>query len=104
MSKRLLDYDAVAKTAQYIHTDAAGQSVIESIQDVEDLIDFNAEAAKVHDPKKDMWFVGSIPLQICQRWAQESSTKVFSKEWVKVAKSKVQERDYRKFNVNNIKL
>lgn len=105
MGKRLLDYDSGTKTTQYFHTDySTGESVIESVQDVEDIIDFNAEMAEAHDPKKDMWFIGSIPLQICQQWAQETNTKVFSKAWMKEAKRKIQERDFRKFNPNNIKL
>lgn len=104
MTKRFLDYDEVTKTTQYIHVEPDGNAVIESIQDAQDILDFNEAAAKLLDKKKDMWFVGSIPLQMCQQWANEYKVKVFSKEWMVIAKQKVQDPDYRKLNPNNIKL
>lgn len=104
MSKRFLEHDSLTKTTQYLHIDVDGKAVIESIQDAQGILEFNQEAAKLHDKKKDMWFIGSIPLQMCQKWAQEHRVKVFSKEWMTIAKQKVQDPDYRKLNPNNIKL
>jgi len=102
--KRLLDYDPLTKTTQYLHIDQVGKAVIESIQDTTDILEFNQKAAALLDRKKDMWFVGSIPIQTCQKWAKESNTRVYSKEWMVVAKRRIQEREYRKLNPNNIKL
>lgn len=104
MSRRLLDVDPLTKTTQFLHVDVDGTAVIESIQDAQDIIEFNEKASRLHDKKNEMWFIGSIPIQLCQKWAVESGTKVFSKEWVQVAKQKVQHPDYRKLNPNNIKL
>lgn len=102
--KRLLDYDFATKTTQYLHVDQDGKAVIESIQDTTDVLEFNQRAAELLDKKRDMWFIGSIPIQTCQKWAKESGTKVYSKQWMAVAKRRIQEREYRKLNPNNIKL
>lgn len=104
MGKRLLDYDPLTKTTQYLHSSSDGDYVIESIQDAEGILEFNEKAAGKFDKRRNMWFVGSIPVQICQQWAQEAGVKVFSKEWAKIAKQKVQLPEYRKLNPNNIKL
>ena len=104
MSKRILDYDPDTKTTEYMHLDGTGQAVIESIQDVEDNFNFNQAMAEKHNPKKDMWFVSNIPSSLCLKWSQECGAKPFTKEWQAYAIEKVQERDFRKLNPNNIKL
>lgn len=104
MGKRLLDYDPLTKTRQYLHSSSDGEYVIESVQDAEDVLEFNHRAANVLDKKQDWWFIGSIPIQLCQQWAQEAGVKVYSKEWMVTAKKKVQLPEFRKLNPNNIKL
>lgn len=102
--KRILDANPEAKIMQYMHIDVDGKAVIESIQDATDMLEFNQRAAELLDKGKDMWFIGRIPLVKCQEWAQEAGVKVFSKEWMLIARRKVQERDNRKLNPNNIRL
>lgn len=104
MQKRFFDYDPYTHTTQFLHIDTDGTAVLESIQDVDDILDFNQRAANLLDKKKEMWFLGTIPLQLCQKWAEESGTRVFSREWMQVAKLNVQKPEYRKLNPNNIKL
>jgi len=103
MSRRLLEYDAQTKKTDYIHTDTDGNSVIESVQDAEDIVKFNALAGDYLDKSKDWWFVGSVPLVLCQEWATESGTNVFTKPWQEYAKKKMQSAEFQKLNPNRIK-
>ena len=102
--KRLLDYDSETGITEWIHLDGTGKAVIESIQDCEPVLDYNAEMAELHDPKADYWRVGSIPLSICMEWAKESKTKPFTHEWQDYAKKKLNDRDYAKLNPNRIRI
>ena len=102
--KRLLDYDPDTKTTEYIHLDGTGQAVIESIQDVESSIEFNALMADRHDPKDERWFVSNIPNALCLKGSQECGAKPFTKEWIEYAKKKVMDRDFSKLNPNRIRL
>ena len=100
--RRFLDRDQFGRET-YLHTDADGSAVIESVEDAEDIVEWNAHASQYLDKKKDMWFVGTLPLTICQQWAVDSNTKVFTKPWQKYAKAQLQKSEYRKLNPNNIK-
>jgi hypothetical protein len=102
--KVLLDYDPETKTTEYMHLDGTGQAVIESIQDVESSLEFNAVMADRHDPKGERWFVSNIPNSLCLKWSQECGAKPFTKEWTEYVKKKVMDRDYAKLNPNRIRL
>ena len=102
-TKRLLDYDPETGTKSYLHSDAEGY-VIQSIQDAEPIVEHNARMAEGLDKKKDWWFVGSIPLTLCYKWAQESNTKPFTRKWQEYAKKQMNHPDYRKLNPNKIKV
>lgn len=89
----------------YFHgVDDNGMAIIETVQDAEDIVNYNAEAAKVFDKKDDWWFIGSIPLAICQQWATESGTKVFTKSWQEYARTQLNMPEYGKLNPNKVKL
>lgn len=103
MKKLPFDYDHWSKTQQFLHVDTDGTAVLESIQDVEDIFEFNKRRADLLDKKKEMWFIGTIPNSVCLQWAQESGTKIYSKEWMQVAKRNVQLPENRKMNPNRIK-
>jgi len=103
MKKLPFDYDPWSNTQQFLHVDIDGTAVLESIQDVEDIFEYNAEKAKLLDKKKDMWFIGTIPNSICLQWAQESGTRIYSKEWVEVVKHRLQLPENQKMNPNRIK-
>lgn len=102
--KKVLDYDAETKTVEYIHLDGTGEAVIESIQDCEEIIEYNQQMAGLHDPKQEFWRVGTIPMSICLQWSQECGAKPFTKEWQEYAQKRVQDRDYAKLNPNRIKM
>lgn len=104
MAGRLLDYDPETKTEYRFHTHLDETPVIEAIQDAEDVVKYNTMMAGALNKKADWWFVGSIPLQICHQWAQESGTKVFTRAWQEYAKKQVQLPEYRKFNQNRIRM
>ena len=57
--KRLLDYDPETGTTEYIHLDGTGKAVIESIQDCEPVLEYNAEMAQFHDKKGEYWRIGN---------------------------------------------
>lgn len=104
MKKLPLEYDYVTRTEQFVHVDEAGNAVLESIQDVEEIFEYNQVRAETLDKKKDMWFVGTIPNNLCLKWAQESGTRIYSKEWMEVVKKKIQLPENRKMNPNRIKM
>lgn len=101
--RKVLDYDPGTKTTEYIHLNGTGNAVIESIQDVEPSIKFNQMMAGHFNKKDERWFVGNIPNHLCVKWAAECGAKVFTKEWVAYAKTKLQDRDFSKLNQNGIK-
>lgn len=103
MSKTI-NYDPVTKTKEVMHFDKMGEHIIESIQDCDDVLAFNAHLEGQLDKKSDWWLVGSIPLGVCQQWAIESGTKAFSKEWQEYAKRQMNDPDYQKLNPNRIKV
>lgn len=102
--RRVVDYDPLTGIVDYAHLDGTGKAIIESIQDCEGIIEYNAKLSETHDTKKDYWRVGTIPLTVCWQWAKECGAKPFTKEWQAFAKKKMQDRDYRKLNPNNIRL
>lgn len=102
--KRLLDNDPESGFSEYIHLDGTGKAVIESIQDCEPVLEYNAQMAQFHDKKADWWRIGSIPLSICFEWAKECGAKPFSKEWQAYAKKKMNHSDYSKLNPNRIRI
>lgn len=101
---KLLNYDPITRTKDIMHFDKTGENIIESIQDCDDVLAFNASLEGKLDKKSDYWLVGSIPLGVCQQWADESETKVFSKEWQEFAKRKMNDPDYQKLNPNRLKI
>ena len=102
--KRLLDYDPETKTTEYIHLDGTGKAVIESIQDCEPILEYNAQEAEFFDKKSDYWKVGTIPLSICFEWAKECGCKPFTKEWQEYAKKKMNDSNFSKLNPNRIRI
>lgn len=104
MARRLFDHDPKTGITEYWHDGDAEQAVIQSIQDCEDIILYNESMRGHLNRKADWWHIGSIPLATCQKWAQESGTKVFSKSWQEIAKRKINDPDYRKLNPNRIRV
>lgn len=102
--RRFLDYDAETGTTEYIHLDGTGKAVIESIQDCEPILEYNAQEAKNFDKKSDYWKIGSIPLSICFEWSKECGAKPFTKEWQAYAKKKLNDSNYSKLNPNRIRI
>ena len=103
MGKYLIDENKEAGIKTILHTHSEGEH-IEVVQDAEEIVKYNEEKGKRLRKKSDWWHVGRIPLTICHQWALESNTKVFTKAWQEFAKKKIQLPEYRKLNVNNIKL
>ena len=103
--KRLLDSDPLTGTQTYFeHDHVTGKSIIETVQDVDPLIDRSKMLAGTLNKKEDWWAVGSIPDSMIVKWSQECGAKPYSKEWHKYAMKQLNSREYAKFNPNRIKL
>jgi len=103
MTKKILDHDPLTNTTDYIHLDGTGKAVIESIQDCEPVLDYNAEMAEFFNKKGDWWRIGSVPLSVCMEWSKECGAKPFTREWQAYAKKKLHESENRKLNPNRIR-
>ncbi len=104
MPKAVLDHDAETGTTEIMHFEKDGRQIIETIQDCTDVVEYNRSLEGNLDKKKDWWHIGSIPLATCQKWAQESGTRVFSKEWQEIAKRNMNLPEYRKLNPNRVRV
>ncbi len=104
MGRILLEHDVQTKQTTYLHRDPDGGYVQEIVQDAEEIIKYNAEKGKRLNRKGNWWFVGSIPLTLCQRWATESGTRVFTRAWQEYAKKQVQLPEYRMLNPNKLRI
>lgn len=102
--KRSLGVDPLTGVEENIYLDGTGKAVIESIQDCEPILEYNAQMAGYLDKKADWWRIGSIPLSICVEWAKECGTRPFTKEWQEYAKKKMNHSDYSKLNPNRIRI
>jgi hypothetical protein len=99
--KRLLDYDPFTGVTQYFHyDDMSGDWGIESVQDVEPIIDTN-KAMQNDDNysrdgiKNEFWHVARIPVTIQEKWLREDGIDIYNKDhWPKV-KRKLNDPDYR---------
>lgn len=102
--RHFLSHDPEVGVTEYLHLDGTGKAVLESIQDCEPVLEYNAEMAQHFDKKDDYWRIGSIPLSICFEWAKECGCKPFTREWQAYAKKKLNHPDYAKLNPNRIRI
>lgn len=102
---RLLGIDPLTGVRTYFeHDSSTGKNIIQSVQDVEPVIEMNKVRSEGLNRKDRSWYVGTIPSVILERWAQECGHKIFSREWTEYAKKQLQSGDYRAFNQNRIRL
>ena len=105
MPRKLIDRVPETGIETYFHgVNEQGLGIVETTQDAEDIVNFNADAAKNLDKKHHWWFIGSVPLTLCQQWATESGAKVFTKQWQEYAKKQLNKPEYGKLNPNKITL
>ena len=103
--KKILNHDSFTGITDYFeHDSATGKNIIQSVQDIDPILEINKMEGEYLDKRENWWKVGSIPLVMCQKWAEESGTIVWSKEWHEYAKKQLNHSDYRKLNPNKIKL
>lgn len=102
---KLFDYNPQTGVVERFHHDpATGKNIIEHIQDVEPFIEHNKIRAASLDKSQTWWYVGTIPDSIIMRWSNECKARPYSRKWRRYAQKQLNKREYRKFNVNNIKL
>ena len=100
MSRRLLDYDPLTGITQYFHNDEiTGKWAIETVQDVDPILDVNKALQNDEDYskdgiKKEFWHVARIPVVIQEKWLREDGINIYNKDhWHKV-KQKLNDPDY----------
>ena len=102
---RLLDYDPFTGVSSYFHKDPiTGKITIQDSQDIEQIVDVNKQEGESFDKKRSWWKIGTIPNVIVLQWSKECGHPPYSKEWQEYAKKQLNLPDYRKFNVNKVKL
>jgi len=101
MKKRLLDYDPLSGITQYFYYDEdTGNFTIESVQDVESILDYNKSLQNDEDYKKngmknEFWHYARIPVVVQEKWLKEFGVDVHKKEdWPRVKKL-LNDPDYR---------
>lgn len=101
MSKRLLDYDPLTKTATYHDYDhSTGKTYIEQVQDVKHILDRNKRAQnndlqRGRYAKKDDWYhFASIPNQVIIEFKQKYNLDVFNEDDLPKIEKLLQSRDY----------
>ena len=103
--KRLLDSDPLTGTQTFFEHDAkTGQSIIETVQDVEPLLERSKHVADNLNKKQDWWPIGTIPDSLIIKWSQECGAKPYSKEWHIYAMKQLNSVEYRKCNPNKVRL
>lgn len=81
MKKRLLDVtDGIAQ--YHMYDEANDKTIIQTVQDVEPLLDINKRALANSDPgwQGDFHHVASIPLVVVEQWWAELGSDPFSEE------------------------
>lgn len=81
--KRFFDHDAELGMTEFFHYDQATSSFsIETVQDVEPILEANKRAANDTDgytPSRDMRKIASIPLNIVELWKAKYGIDIFNK-------------------------
>lgn len=103
--KRVLDFDPLTGVTTYFEPDLENnRNIITYSQDIDPIIEMNKIQAQSLDKKKEWWYVGTIPDSVVMKWAMESKTKPYTREWMEYAKKQLDSSEYRKFNQNKIKI
>lgn len=99
--KRLFDYDPMTGITEYFHYDEkSGKWAIETVQDVELLLDLNKAKQNNTDYSKDgmkreWWHVATIPPVIQLKWLREDGIDIYNKDhWPRV-KQKLNDPDWK---------
>ncbi len=102
---KLLDYNRATGEGRRFHYDRqSNRSIIEHVQDVEPILDFNRAKAPTLDRRADWWFIGTIPNGICLQWSTECGHKPYSKGWREYAAKQLNKAEYAKLNPNRVRL
>jgi hypothetical protein len=102
---KLLDYDPFTGLRTYFeHDPKTGKNTIQYQQDVQHILDANQFEAKALDKTKSWWKIGTIPNNLIMQWSVECGHPPYSKDWQEYSRKKINSPEFRKLNVNNIKL
>ena len=98
--KRLFDFDPLTGVTQWFHyNEATGDWGLESVQDVEPIIESNKAMQKDENYSKDgikreWWHAARIPVVIQEKWLREEGIDVFKTEHWPRLKKKLNDPDW----------
>ena len=99
MSRRFFDYDPVFDMTDYYHYDhSSDKYTIETVQDVQPIIDFNKRQWNDGDgytPSREMKKIATIPLNIVQLWKEKYGIDIYNKNHAAGIKRLLNDPDWR---------
>ena len=118
MSRRLLEYDPLTRTATYHHYDQVdGRTTVQTVQDAEPVIEANKAfqnagvgGAMGLNPlshggiKANWWHVARIPNTLIEKWMKEDGVNVMLKENWRWLRRKLMDPEYRYLRTGTGKL
>lgn len=99
--RKVFDYDPITGVTQYFHYDElTGGWGIESVQDVEPILEANKKLQNHETYSKDgikneFWHVATIPVVIQEKWLREDGIDIYNRDHWKKVKMKLNDPDYR---------
>lgn len=98
MSKRLMDYDPLTKTATYHDYDhGTGKTYITEVQDCTAILERNKRMQNdsLHMGKKGDWYhFASVPNQVIMEWKTKHNLDVFNEDDLPKIEKLLQSREY----------
>lgn len=99
--KRLLDYDPITGVTQYFHYDElTGDWGIESVQDVEPILELNKALRNdtnysKNGIKNEFWHVARIPVIVQEKWLREEGLDIYNRDHWKRVQRKLNNQEYK---------
>jgi len=98
MSKRLVDYDPLTKTATYHDYDhGTGKTFIQQVQDCKHILERNKRKQNdsIHAGRKDDWYhFASVPNQVIMEWKSKYNLDIFNEDDLPKIEKLLQSREY----------
>ena len=109
MDRDFLDYDPITGIKTYHHYDHDTKITrIESVQDVEPILEMNKELAKTEHQAKGIknswWHAASVPNLIIEKWLKEDGIDFFNQDHWPAIKRKLNSPEWRYLRTGRGKL
>ena len=99
MSGTFFDYDPMLNQTEYFHSDTAAKTfTIQTVQDVEPILEFNKRQFNDGDgytPSRDMKKIASVPLNVVELWKEKYGFDLFNKNHAQGVRRLLNDADWR---------